>query len=131
MRWRMWIDCETHLLVLIADLPAPYRGVGEEEPLIRRQPVDLLLRFSSGRFLERRIRDFQSANVGNIFALRQLTIHMHPRKRLVFRVLLYDRTGAFLKLLCRIRRPPVAQIALGIVLTPLIVEAVGHFMSDH
>ena len=56
---------------------------------------------------------------------------MEARQDFQFVVLLDHQAGAGLVGLHVLGRPPVLQVALGIILATLVVEAVGHFMADH
>ena len=82
------------------------------------------------RLLQRSVSEFHSADIRDVFALRQLAVYMQARQRLIFVVLLHDRTRAFLKFLGGLRCPPIAQVAFGVELPSLIIEAVRHLMAD-
>ena len=102
--------------------------------MFRREAVDLfvaLLRMFIERLLQRGVGEFDSADVGDVFALCEFAVDVQARQRLVFVVLLHDRTRALFEFLRGLRRPPVAQVAFGVELPSLIIEAVRHFMADY
>src|SRR5207237_2743785 len=112
----------------------PDRREREKETLLRREAVDFFIaifRMFIERLLQRGVGEFQSADVGDVLALCQFTVHVQSRQRFVFTVLLYDCSRAFLEFFRGLRRPPIGQISHFIVLPALIIEAVGHFMADH
>src|SRR5207249_11908308 len=92
---RMWIGSQAHFLVFIPTLLSPDRGEGQKEALLRREAVDLfvpLFGMFVESFLQRSVGEFHSADVGDVFALGQLAVYMQTRQRLVFVVLLHDRS---------------------------------------
>ena len=89
----MRVGVEPQLQILIPLFRFPDRGERQKETLLGREAVDFL-RACAGIFIERllqcRIGELDSAQVGDVFALSQLAIHMQSRQRLVFAVLLHD-----------------------------------------
>ena len=81
-------------------------------------------------FFQAMVSQHQPTQVGDIFAHGQLAVDLDVIHCDIVRVLVRDATGALVKLLAVLRRPPVAQIALGIELPAFIVKAVGQFVSD-
>mmetsp|Transcript_49930 Transcript_49930/g.124151 ORF Transcript_49930/g.124151 Transcript_49930/m.124151 type:complete len:550 (-) Transcript_49930:300-1949(-) len=103
----------------------------EEEALLRRQPIDerrrglLLLQLRK----ERRVRQLEAAEVRDVLAARQLAVELLV-VHLELGGLLHLHGGAPL-ILRRVRwLPPVIQVALVIILPPLVVEAVCHLVAD-
>ena len=76
------------------------------------------------------VSQHQPAQVGDIFAHGELAVDLDVIHGDVLRILVGDATGALLKLLAILRRPPVAQIALRVELAAFVVEAVGQFVAD-
>ena len=70
-----------------------------------------------GQFvLEGHVRDGQPAEVGDAFAEHQLAVFVQIVRDDVAVELLFDAGGARLEILEVLGRPPVAQVALGVVL---------------
>src|SRR5690606_30178776 len=109
---------------------APYLRPAEEKALIRRKAINLLIALTLLRLLKGFVSDSHASEVGEILALGKMAVYMHGIKHSVIVELINNHVGA----LHKIRRvgggPPVLQIAVGIVLAPLIIESVGHLMTD-
>src|SRR5205814_9399540 len=121
---RMPIGIEPQFQVFVPLIIPPDLGEPEEEPLLRRKPVDLRLRpLLRDRFLEREIRDLNAADIGNIFALGQLAVNIQSRQRFVTRILGHDGFRALDISLGRFRRPPIPQIPDRNVLPAATVES--------
>src|ERR1700746_2235324 len=98
----MWIGGQAKFLVFIPNFLSPDRSERQEETLLRREAIDLfvpLLGMLVERLLQRSVGEFHSADVRDVFALCELAIHVQARQRLVFVVLLHDRSRALLKFL--------------------------------
>src|SRR5205823_12427952 len=83
-RWRMRIRVHLQLQIFIPLFRFPNRGEGQEKALLGCEPVSLLVSrpwIFIECLLQCRVRDFDSANVGNVLALGELAIDMHAGER--------------------------------------------------
>src|ERR1043165_648518 len=119
----MGIDVHAPTLFRVAENIPPHRGVVEEEALLRRPTVDLRARFALERLLQRLERDLDPAEIRNVFALGQLALELHAVEPGLTVELLHDSGRARLVALGALRRPPVDEVALGIILSAAVVEA--------
>ena len=102
--------------------------------MFRREAVDLFVSFFGvflERFLQRSIRELDSADVGDVLALSERPIYVQAWQRFVFIVLINNRLRALLEFFAGLRRPPIGQISDFVVLPALIVEAVCHLVTDY
>ena len=83
-----------------------------------------------GRVLPCDVGEYRSAEIGDVFAFRELRVDVNVIDHDVLRVLIDHAIGALGELLGVLLGPPVFQIALGVVLAAFIVEAVRQLMSD-
>ena len=74
-------------LRLVADLAAPALPVADEEALVGREAVDRVQRLGFGVILPRHVGQEQAAQVGDIFAQRQLAVDLDVVDDRVGRVL--------------------------------------------
>ena len=120
--------------LLRTDVACPYVRVREEEPLCRREAVAGLQTLTLGLALfveaESQVTNLQTAVVSNVLTQRERTVSVYARSHfdLVERFFHHFRAlveGGFV--LCR---PPVDHVTVLVELTTLIVEAVGHLMTD-
>src|SRR5205807_8775730 len=110
----MRIDVQPQLLLFIADFLAPDCRERQEEPLFRREAVDLFVSFFGvflERFLQRSIRELDSADVGDVLALSERPIYVQAWQRFVFVVLINNRLRALLEFFAGLSRPPIWQIS--------------------
>ena len=90
----MRVGVEMQFQIFVALLGFPNRSERQEETLLRRQAVDFFLAFLRifiERFLQCGIGELHAAQIGDVFALSQLTVDVQTRQRLVFVELPYDR----------------------------------------
>ena len=85
----------------------------------------------SFRFQQRHVSDPCAAFVGGVLTECQAAVQFEIVDRYEVAVLIRDATSAFLELLAVLFCPPVAQIAFGIVLASLVVEAVCQLVANH
>ena len=83
------------------------------------------------RELIRAMRDDDAGQVADVLAERQLAVDVQPGQRLELVELLDQQLRALHVFLGVLRRPPVAQHAVGVEAAALIVEAVAHLVADH
>ena len=86
--------------------------------------------------VQRRIRcigNVEPAQVGDIFAQREFAIHVLrlASRHQVRTKLLLDTLGPGLELLLLGRSPPILQVPIAVVLTPIVIKAMSHFMPNH
>ena len=114
---------------------APHERIREKEPLARSQPVGVGrvqgLAASLINVLQRQERQMQSAVVCGIFTSGELTFLLYTVLWKLLGVLVDDALIFLFVMLRVFRGPPVAQIAFGVELTPLIVEAMDRFVPDY
>ena len=79
---------------------------------------------------ERRGKETAEADVQPRRCHGQVDSPGQARHRAEARILVRDTVRAFLELGCILRSPPVAQVAVGIELPPLVVKAVRQFVPD-
>src|SRR5215472_8436657 len=108
---------------------APDLSIRQEEPLLWREAIDRLYRSGANDLGQRHVCQFQAAVVGGVLAQRELAIELHFTLVVFYgdeaRIFVCRAVGPLLKLLVILRRPPVAEVALRVVLAPLVVESVG------
>src|SRR5207253_331988 len=110
--------------VLAPDLPE-----GEEELLLGRESRAPGPRLSVRA--ERRERELQAADVRDVLAERQLPVDVHLVRRDVLVVLVRHAGGALLVGVGHLGRPPLAQVAVAVVLPAAVVESVGQLVTHH
>ena len=89
----MRIRVHLQFQIFIALHGTPNLRETEKKSLLRGETVDLLvsrLWIFIECFLQRRIRELDPANVGNVLALGELAIDVHAGERFVFRILIHD-----------------------------------------
>src|SRR5215469_8633715 len=77
------------------------------------------------------VRKNKPAIVSGVLAERQLAVDLdviHRGERTIF---IHQTVSAGLELLRILSRPPVAEVALAVELTPFVVEAMCEFMANH
>src|SRR5205823_2157933 len=89
------------------------------------------LAFFSQLIGKRHQRQARAAVISGVLALGEQAILLYARLGNLPSVLVRYALAALVVLLGVGRRPPVAQISLGVELAPLVVEAVGDLMADH
>src|SRR3954466_13494733 len=90
----MGIDLYAAALLFRAHNISPNERVTNKEALFWRKAVDRRVRLSFERFLQRRIRHFQSSKVGDVLALGEFSIQMQSVDDGVFRKLFHDSSRA-------------------------------------
>src|SRR5207249_5596626 len=115
---------------VLAHVGAPHLRPREEEALLGREPVDELALLAGKRALERLVGEARAAEVGDVLAERELAVHFHSGQRLVAVELLDDFLRTRLELRGILRRPPVREVALRVVVAALVVEAGRDLVAD-
>src|SRR5580693_7110167 len=112
----------------------PYPPESQEEALLGSVTVDLLTLLPGlvigDHALERHQGNAGATIVGCVLAQRETPVQLEVVDSDEARVLVRHATGPLLEFLAVLLRPPIVQIALRIKLTPLVVEAVGEFVTD-
>ena len=127
----MRVALHTVAYFLFGDVLSPHTGIGDEEALFRRETVDRLERFGSRSVLESVEGYLQASVVGEVLTQCELTIGVKTGQHLDGIEEVTVELGTLLKAFGISSRPPVMQVAVGIVLTALVVEAVGHLVTNH
>src|SRR5258706_910851 len=117
--------------VFIGLIGAPDLRPAQKEALFRCESVALGRNLAAQCIHQRHVRDPHAAVVGRVFAQRELPIQLYVIDGVKTGVLIHDALRAILERLVIYFRPPVAQVALRVILAALIVEAVGQLMPDH
>ena len=76
-------------------------------------------------------REGEAAEVGDVLAHGEVAVDVHAGQRLEGVVLRAQLPGAVFERLGVVGGPPVAQVAVGVDLAALVVEAVGELVADH
>src|SRR6266540_4049994 len=124
------IDRHPRAELLGAHVHAPTLRVTKEIPLLRRVALEQTRSaVTRQRLLERVEPHEQTSPVGDVLALRELAVHMEGVDLdVLVELAFYER-----RLLDEVRRvgglPPVAQVALGVVVPAFVIEAVGQLVS--
>src|ERR1035437_2729189 len=130
-RWRVLVGTDLPTEELRPGDLAPHLRPSEEEALFRGEAVDLCARIIAERALHRRVRNGESAEVSDVLAERQLSVHVRGWIEHRVRVELPHDLVSFRDVERPIfLAPPVAEIAGLVVLSPLIVERVRHLVPD-
>ena len=127
----MRIDRHQHARDGIRAVLAPDVRPAQEETLLRGQAVNRWRLFPGHRADQRHVRDPHSTVVGGVLAQGQLAVELQIVHRHEAAVLVLGALGALFELLLVVGRPPVAQVAVRVELTALVVEAVGQFVADN
>ena len=72
----------------------------------------------------------QASVVGSVLTQGELAVDVDVIHDDELAIFVYEAVGLAFELLCILRRPPVAEIALGVELLALVVEAVGELVAD-
>src|SRR4051812_18790224 len=114
----MWVNGDAAFQLGLAPVRSPKLRERQEEALLRREAVDgfSFRRIFGKRTLQSFVGDAGAAEVSDIFAERQLAVHFQTRQRFVAAVLINDFLRAPVELLPVLIRPPIIEIALGVVL---------------
>src|SRR6185503_18365356 len=115
----------------LAPLRAPGLAVAEEKPLRSRVAVNHRRLGAVQRVDVGAVGDRGAREVADVLAERELAVYVEPGQRLERRVLLYEARGLRLELVVVLGRPPVAQVAVAVELSPAVVEAVADLVADH
>ena len=117
--------------LLVADVLAPNVGIGQEEALLGREAVDdgkgSLLR----GILEGLEGHHETTVVGHVLAQRERAVGMETGQHLDAVVEGTHHLDALLEALAILVAPPAAQVAFLVILGTLVVESVGHLVTDH
>src|SRR5690348_7212276 len=108
---------------LVAGFVPPDLGISEEEPLITGKAVQNRRWFAVQRKLVGSICNIQARKICDVFAQRQLSIHIKIWQRTVRTELFGQRAGPRVKVLAIVRCPPVLQLTRRIILAALVVKA--------
>src|SRR5215831_13673568 len=115
---------------VIALNSTPDLSVRQKETLIACEAIDDGRFFSiQGKFVSGE-GHLESAEIADIFAHCELAVHtgiLQWTERIVLRC---EPFRLFKEFLIRLARPPVANLTRFVELTPLIVEAVAHLVTD-
>src|SRR5271156_1002793 len=126
----MRIDGGTEPFGFVARIRTPALPVSDEETLLRRESFERFEGLSLRILLPRHVSQNHSAQIGDIFAERQFSVDLNLVQNYILRILIRDATGALLKRFGIVRRPPVAQITVGVKLAAFVIKAVRKFVAD-
>lgn len=121
----MWILVRQESRIFGTHVRGPVVRIGKEESLLRSKAVDVLrTRFSFHRFLQRRVRDRQSTQVGDRLTHNQLAFLVESLFDFVAVELIDDALGTLLKCFAIVRGPPIGEISLSVEPPALVVKSV-------
>ena len=126
----MRVGVDLQLQRLGAVRAAPGLRPRQEEALVRGEAVDLLALLRLLGHVECVERDEQAAEIADVLAERQLTVHVQVVDGDVAVVLLHELRRALLEQLAVLVGPPADVIALRVELRALVVEAVHQLVAD-
>src|ERR1039458_3313708 len=126
----MRIDLDALDGLVLTDLAPPHLYPAQVEALLPREPIDGRRRLTGERQLVRLVGQCQTRVVGDILAESQLAVDVIAVHRLVSVVLRDQCLGSSREFRMIFRREPIPQIAVRIVLTALIVEAMTDLVTD-
>ena len=126
----VWVGLHALAQRFGALMAVPRLGIAQEEALLGRESVDFLLRFGLRDTLKGRVGNGQAAEVGQVLPHRQLAVDVRRIEGREGIKLLAHHGGAGRKPFAVFLGPPVAQVALGVVLPALVIEPVGHFVAN-
>ena len=121
---------KAHLL-LVGSVLRPDRTVGKVEPLIRGEAVDQADVLAGDGVPHRRVGDAESAVVSDVLTEGELAVGVYARHDLNLVELGHKHLGLGVELLGILRRPPVGHIPVLVEESALVVESVGHLVTDH
>jgi hypothetical protein len=111
-------------------LREPHLAQAHEEALIAGQAVDHRRLFALQRQLVRLVCDRHARVVADVFAQGQFGVDVIARQRAVWAVLRHQLLRLGREVLMVLRGPPVAQVAVAVVLRTLVVETVADLVAD-
>ena len=111
-------------------LRGPHPRVGEEEALLRGEPVDRARGLPRQRLLQCVVSDGDPAEVRSVLAEREAPVQVQRVEHRVRAELIRHPVRALLVARRVIGCPPVLEVALGVELSAAVVEAVRHLVAD-
>ena len=115
----------------LGDVASPYACISQEETLVGSESVDNGQRMILSGVFEGCIGYLQTTVVGQVLTQRQATIGIKVGQHLDSREEIGILVGAGLELLAIGSSPPVVHITILVELASLVVEAVGHLVTNH
>src|SRR5664279_3705046 len=103
----------------------------KKEALVWCKSVYFFITLTLCCFFEGRIRNRKTTIISNIFSFSQFPVQMESIHGNITVILVDDIHGALFKSFGVFSRPPVFQVAVCIILAPLVVKTMGDLMSDH
>ena len=114
----------------LTGIVCPNESVAEEETLVGGEAVGSLQGIGTHGVMESLVSHHQSAVVSKVFANGKFSVALQSGQSFKFVEVLYHLSGTLLEAFTVLCSPPVVQVSVLVVLAALIVESVGHFMSD-
>src|SRR5205085_6842569 len=127
---RMRIGQQSRPKIGLAIIAPPDLRPAEIEALITGQAVDHRRFLAVQRRLVGIVRSQDSGQIADILTKREFAFYMRAREHLVGVILLHQFLAEPLEGCDILWSPPVAEIALEVVLRALVVEMVTHLMAD-
>src|SRR5690242_15135190 len=130
-RRRMRVHVDQQPGELVAVFAPPDLRPSQEEALLGSEAVDQWrARLTGERALERRVRDTEPVQVGEILAEGESPVHAQRVDRDVSRELIHDELRLGFEAVAVGRGPPVAEVPHRVVLTSGIVKPVRQLVTD-
>jgi len=126
----MHVGKELRGQAFVAGVVLPAQGVAQKVALGGREAVDFLAFLVLLGFFEGIEADDDAAEVGDVFAGRGLAVDVQRIEQGVAVELLHDAVHALVEALAVGLAPPLVQVAVGVVLAALVVEAMGEFVAN-
>ena len=127
----MRIVLHTVANLLFGDVLTPNTGIGEEETLVGCETVLVLQWLLSCRILEGIEGYHQTAVVGKVLTQSEAAVGIQIRQYLDVAEEISIHIRTLVETLGISWRPPILQVTAGIILATLVVETVGHLMTDY
>src|SRR3712207_2371306 len=128
---RMRITLHSVANLLFGDVLSPNAGISQEETLLGSEAIQILQRLLGHGILERAQGHLQSSVVSQVLTQRETAVGMQARQYLYSVKEVSIHVGTLVKSLCVVGSPPVLHVAIGVILTTLVIETVCHFVANH
>src|SRR5258705_8160081 len=127
----MWIGDYPPSCLFRSNTARPNLRPTEEETLLGRETIDQLIRLSCLRLLKRTIGQCQPTKIRDTFSDNQFTLKVQARFCFESIKLFYHAIRPLTKALIIALSPPIFEITRGVEACTLVVEPVGHLVSNN
>ena len=117
--------------LFVSDIGCPNTGISQEETLVSGEAIDVGEgSVGCGMFISIQ-RHLQTAMVSKVLTQRELTVGLQPGQHLNISEIVDTYVGTLSETFGIAVGPPVAHVAILVIVASLVVEAVGHLMTYH